>query len=53
MCIRDSNITSTNGIDGLNFATGFSVGIHMYYSSSSADWKDAFSMTIAGTTRCV
>lgn len=44
------NITSTNGIDGLNFATGFSVGIHMYYSSSSADWKDAFSMTIAGTT---
>ncbi|MBS5507642.1 MAG: PEP-CTERM sorting domain-containing protein [Akkermansia sp.] len=44
------NITSTNGIDGLNFSTGFSVGIHMYYSSSNPDWKDAFSMTIAGTT---
>lgn len=44
------NITSADGIDGLNFSTGFSVGIHMYYSSSNADWKDAFSMTIAGTT---
>lgn len=44
------NITSSNGIDGLNFTTGFSVGIHMYYSSSSVDWKNAFSMTIADTT---
>lgn len=44
------NITSSDGIAGLNFSTGFSVGIHMYYSSSNADWKDAFSMTIAGTT---
>lgn len=44
------NITNADGIDGLNFSTGFSVGIHMYYSSSNADWKDAFSMTIAGAT---
>lgn len=44
------NISSTDGIDGLDFSTGFSVGIHMYYSSASLDWKDAFSMTIAGTT---
>lgn len=44
------NITSTNGIDGLDFATGFSVGVHIYYNSSSPDWKNAFSMTIAGTT---
>lgn len=44
------NISSSNGIDGLDFSTGFSLGIHMYYSSSNANWKDAFSMTIAGTT---
>lgn len=44
------NITNAGGIDGLDFSTGFSVGIHMYYAFSNADWKDAFSMTIAGTT---
>lgn len=44
------NISSSNGIDGLDFSTGFSLGLHMYYSSSNPAWKDAFSMTIAGTT---
>lgn len=43
-------ITSANGIDGLKFSTGFSVGIHMYYNSIEANWKDAFSMTIANST---
>lgn len=44
------NITSSDGIAGLDFSTGFSLGVHMYYASSNAAWKNAFSMTIAGTT---
>ncbi|MCC8149011.1 LamG-like jellyroll fold domain-containing protein [Akkermansia sp.] len=44
------NITSSDGIAGLDFSTGFSLGVHLYYSSSNPDWKDALSMTIAGTT---
>ncbi len=43
------NIEDTDGLKGLDFATGFSLGIHVQ-DNGTANWKDAISMTVSGKT---